>query len=75
MSIGNFVAVNAYVSSMFAPLAFLGYIYQGIIQGTQPYTRTPSCIDKSINISLRDKNNDAMLNFSMSVIYYYHYYY
>jgi ABC-type transport system involved in Fe-S cluster assembly fused permease/ATPase subunit len=33
MSIGNFVAVNAYVSSMFAPLNFLGYIYQGIIQG------------------------------------------
>jgi ATP-binding cassette, subfamily B, heavy metal transporter len=33
MDIGNFVAVNAYVSSMFAPLNFLGYIYQGIIQG------------------------------------------
>lgn len=33
MDIGNFVAVNAYVSSMFAPLNFLGYIYQSIIQG------------------------------------------
>jgi ABC-type transport system involved in Fe-S cluster assembly fused permease/ATPase subunit len=33
MSIGNFVAVNAYVVSMFAPLQFLGYVYQGIIQG------------------------------------------
>ena len=33
MDIGNFVAVNAYVSSMFAPLNFLGFIYQGIIQG------------------------------------------
>lgn len=38
MSIGNFVAVNAYVSSMFAPLNFLGYIYQGIIQGEEEFT-------------------------------------
>lgn len=38
MDIGNFVAVNAYVSSMFAPLNFLGYIYQGIIQGKQKIT-------------------------------------
>ena len=38
MDIGNFVAVNAYVSSMFAPLNFLGYIYQGIIQGEQKIT-------------------------------------
>jgi len=33
MEIGGFVAVQAYVTSMFAPLNFLGVVYQGIIQG------------------------------------------
>jgi ABC-type transport system involved in Fe-S cluster assembly fused permease/ATPase subunit len=32
MSIGDFVAVNAYVVSMFAPLSFLGSIYNAIIK-------------------------------------------
>jgi ABC-type transport system involved in Fe-S cluster assembly fused permease/ATPase subunit len=32
MSIGDFVAVNAYVVSMFTPLSFLGSIYNAIIQ-------------------------------------------
>lgn len=33
MEIGGFVAVQAYINSMFAPLNFLGFVYQGIIQG------------------------------------------
>lgn len=32
MTIGDFVAVNAYVVSMFTPLSFLGSIYNAIIQ-------------------------------------------
>ncbi len=32
MNIGDFVAVNAYVVSMFAPLSFLGSIYNAIVQ-------------------------------------------
>jgi ABC-type transport system involved in Fe-S cluster assembly fused permease/ATPase subunit len=32
MTIGDFVAINAYVVSMFAPLSFLGSIYNAIIQ-------------------------------------------
>ena len=33
MDIGGFIAVNSYLSSMFAPLNYLGMIYQSIIQG------------------------------------------
>ena len=62
MSIGNFVAVNAYVSSMFAPLAFLGYIYQGIIQGEQTYITT-YCTYKHDIVHSVEKANVTMLIF------------
>ena len=33
MDFGGFVAVQAYITSMFGPLNWLGMVYQGIIQG------------------------------------------
>jgi len=52
MDIGDFVAVNTYIASMFAPLGFLGTIYSQIIKGlvdvenlSQLLSESPDVVD------------------------------
>ena len=70
MSIGNFVAVNAYVSSMFAPLAFLGYIYQGIIQGEQTYITTYCTYKHDIVYSQDEENLTTLIILLLLFVHY-----
>ena len=52
LSVGSIVAINAYIYSMFAPLNYLGGVYNGIVQGlvdirnlSDLLSQTPDVID------------------------------
>eukprot|EP01041_Mallomonas_annulata_P000984 gene984-1923_t len=71
MDIGDFVAVNAYIASMFVPLSYLGTVYSSIIKGlvdvtnlSQLLSESPDVVDvpNAKPLVVRGKADNKLLN-------------